>query len=68
MHNTARPETLPKLNEVFSRYTGDCPVYLKIVSPRNWETLLKTERHVSPSKELISEMENILGEGTAILN
>lgn len=68
MHNTAGPETLPKLNEVFSRYTGDCPVYLKIVSPQNWETLLKTERHVSPSKEFISEMENILGEGTAILN
>ena len=68
MRNTARPETLPELNEVFSRYTGDCPVYLKIVSPRNWETLLKTERHVSPSKELISEMENILGEGTTTLN
>jgi len=68
MQNTVRPETLPQLNEVFSRYAGDCPVYLKIVSPRNWETLLKTERNVSPTKELISEMENILGKGTATLN
>lgn len=68
VQNTVRPETLPQLNEVFSRYAGDCPVYLKIVSPRNWETLLKTERNVSPSKELISEMENILGKGTTTLN
>jgi len=68
MQNTVRPETLPQLNEVFSRYAGDCPVYLRIVSPRNWETLLKTERNVSPSKELISEMENILGKGTTTLN
>ncbi len=68
MHNTAKPETLPKLNEIFSRYTGDCPVYLKIISPKNWETILKTERHVIPSEELISEMENLLGEGTTTLN
>lgn len=68
MHNTAEPETLPKLNEIFSRYAGDCPVYLKIVSPQNWETILKTERHVMPSKELISEAEKILGEGSATLN
>jgi DNA polymerase-3 subunit alpha len=68
LKNTASPETLPKLNEIFSKYTGDCPVYLKIVSPQNWETILKTERSVIPSKELISEAENILGKGTAVLN
>ncbi|MBI5097779.1 MAG: DNA polymerase III subunit alpha [Nitrospirae bacterium] len=68
IHNTAQPGTLPKLNEIFSKYTGDCPVYLKIVSPQNWETVLKTERHVIPSKELILEAENILGKGTATLN
>ncbi|RJQ51794.1 MAG: DNA polymerase III subunit alpha [Nitrospiraceae bacterium] len=66
--NTAGPETLPQLNEIFSKYRGDCPVYLKIVSPRNWETVLKTERFVMPSKELISEAEGILGKGSAALN
>ncbi|RJQ14652.1 MAG: DNA polymerase III subunit alpha [Nitrospiraceae bacterium] len=68
MHNTVNPETLPRLNEIFERYTGDCPVYLKIVSPQNWESVLSTNRQVSPSRELISEAENILGEGTVVLN
>lgn len=68
LYSSVSPETLPKLNEIFSRYTGDCPVYLKIVSPRNWETIMKTERCVVPSKELISEAEDILGKGTAVLN
>ncbi|MBI5057634.1 MAG: DNA polymerase III subunit alpha [Nitrospirae bacterium] len=68
MQSTVQPETLPKLNEVFSRYTGDCPVYLKIISPQNWETVLLTGRQVMPSKELIAETENLLGAGTAVLN
>ncbi|RJQ42625.1 MAG: DNA polymerase III subunit alpha [Nitrospiraceae bacterium] len=68
LHNSVNPETLPKLNEIFSRYTGDCPVYLKIISPRKWETILKTERLVMPSQELITEAESILGKGTATLN
>jgi hypothetical protein len=40
---------------------------LKIVSPEHWETLIKTEQQVSPSKEMISEVENILGKGKALL-
>lgn len=68
MRNSAGPETLPMLNEIFLRYTGDCPVYLKIVSPQNWETVLKTERLVMPSKEFITETENLLGKGTVTLN
>ncbi|MBI5407753.1 MAG: DNA polymerase III subunit alpha [Nitrospirae bacterium] len=68
MHNTVNPETLPKLNEIFSRYTGDCPVYLKIVSPQSWETVLTTNRQVLPSKEMISEAESLLGEGTVLLS
>lgn len=68
MYNNTEPATLPKLEEIFSRYTGDCPVYLKIVSPKNWETLLSTDRQVMPSKEMIIETENLLGKGTARLN
>jgi DNA polymerase-3 subunit alpha len=68
MYNNTEPATLPKLEEIFSRYTGDCPVYLKIVSPKNWETILSTNRQVMPSKEMIIETENLLGKGAARLN
>jgi len=68
MYSSTPPETLPKLESIFERYSGDCPVYLKIVSPRKWETLLRTGKHVMPSAELISELERILGKKSAILN
>ncbi len=60
--------TLPMLNEVLSRHTGDCPVFLRIVSPKNWETLLKTNREVMPTPEMLSEAESLLGEGRASLS
>lgn len=68
MYNSTRPEDLPKLDEIFLKYRGDCPVYLKIISPRQWETILLTKRQVIPSEEMILETERILGKGTAILN
>jgi DNA polymerase-3 subunit alpha len=62
-------ENLSNLKNIISRHCGDptVPVYLKIVSPEHWETLIKTEQQVSPSKEMISEVENILGKGKALL-
>jgi DNA polymerase-3 subunit alpha len=68
MHNNTTLETLSKLDNIFLKYSGDCPVYLKIISPKQWEILLLTSRHVTPSMEMISEVENLLGKGTAILN
>ncbi|MBI5740260.1 MAG: DNA polymerase III subunit alpha [Nitrospirae bacterium] len=68
LHSAVDPEALPKLNEIFSRHAGDCPVYLKIVSPQKWETVLKTGTSVKPSPELVLEAEGLLGEGTATLN
>ena len=59
---------LPRLDEVLSRHTGDCPVFLRIVSPENWETLLKTNREVMPTPEMLSEAESLLGEGRASLS
>jgi len=59
---------LPRLDEILSRHTGDCPVFLRIVSPENWETLLKTNREVMPTSEMLSEAESILGEGRASLS
>jgi DNA polymerase-3 subunit alpha len=67
-NNNTKPETLPKLEEILLKYTGNCPVYLKIISPNQWETILLTECHVMPSKDMILEVEELLGEKTAILN
>jgi DNA polymerase-3 subunit alpha len=59
---------LPRLDEVLSKHTGDCPVFLRIVSPQNWETLLKTSREVMATPEMLSEAESLLGEGRASLS
>ncbi|KPJ97723.1 MAG: hypothetical protein AMK71_12720, partial [Nitrospira bacterium SG8_35_4] len=64
----SQSETLSELDRIFSKYTGDCTVYLKIISPKKWETLLKTDRQITPSPEMISEAESLLGKGRAVLN
>lgn len=61
--NDTVPDTLPKLDEIFSKYSGDHRVYLKIISPKNWETVLATDRHITPSEEMLSEVESLLGKG-----
>jgi DNA polymerase-3 subunit alpha len=61
------PGSLERLQEVFKKYSGDCNVYLKIVSPEKWETVLSTDRHVMPSKEMLAEVKDILGEESANL-
>ncbi|HDZ84851.1 MAG TPA: DNA polymerase III subunit alpha [Nitrospirae bacterium] len=68
LYNNTELETLPKIEEVFSRHTGSCPVYLKIINPDNWETIFSTNRQVLPSQDIISEIEEILGERSAVLN
>jgi len=68
LRRDAKPDTLSELDRIFSRYSGDCAVYLKIVSPRNWETVLKTGRQITPSPEMISETESLIGKGNAVLN
>ncbi|MBI4697807.1 MAG: DNA polymerase III subunit alpha [Nitrospirae bacterium] len=61
---------LLRLQDIITQYHDDnsVPVYLKIISPDQWETLIVTNKHVSPGQEIILEVENILGEGTAVLN
>ncbi len=68
MYNNTEPETLPKLKEIFSKYSGGCPVYLKIISPGQWETVLSTNRQVAPSAEMLTETEGLLGKGAARLS
>jgi DNA polymerase-3 subunit alpha len=67
LSNDTDPERLERLQEIFNKYSGDCNVYLKIVSPDKWETLLSTDRHVMPSKEMLAEVKDILGEESANL-
>lgn len=68
LYNNTELETLPKIEEVFSKYSGNCPVYLKIINPGNWETVFSTNRQVLPSQDIILEIEKILGEKSAVLN
>lgn len=68
LYNSTELETLPKIEEVFSKYSGNCPVYLKIINPGNWETVFSTNRQVVPSQDIILEIEKILGEKSAVLN
>jgi DNA polymerase-3 subunit alpha len=68
IHNTISIEDLSKLKDIFLKYSGNCQVYLKIISPKQWEILLSTDRYVVPSTEMISEVENLLGKGTTIIN
>lgn len=47
---------------------GQVPVYLKIISPSEWETLIVTGQHVNPTAEMITDVENIIGKGKAVLS
>jgi hypothetical protein len=68
LYNSTGQEKLPAIEEVLGKYKGDCPVYLKIVSEKEWETILSTDRQVDPSKEMMVEIKNILGEESTALN
>ncbi|MDH3259134.1 MAG: hypothetical protein OEM19_06695, partial [Deltaproteobacteria bacterium] len=59
LFNNTRPETLPELEKIFLKYSGDHRVYLKIISPKNWETLLSTDRHVLPSEDMLIEVKEL---------
>ena len=68
LYNSTEMEMLPKIEEIFARHSGNCPVYVKIINPDNWETVFSTNRQVLPSQDVISEIEEILGEKSAVLN
>ncbi|MBI4688119.1 MAG: DNA polymerase III subunit alpha [Nitrospirae bacterium] len=68
LYNNTASESLTKLNDVLMRHTGECPVYLKIISPQNWESVVLTDRQVLPSEEMLLEIEGILGKGAAALS
>jgi DNA polymerase-3 subunit alpha len=67
LRDDADVSDLPKLKDIISKYNGECNVFLKIISPDAWEMLLRTNSRVLPSKEMLSEVEELLGKGAAIL-
>ena len=69
MHTDTNMQYLSQLKDILLRHsdTEAVPVRLKIISPEQWEALILTNQHVSPSQEMISEIEHILGKGQAVL-
>ncbi|MBI5026264.1 MAG: DNA polymerase III subunit alpha [Nitrospirae bacterium] len=61
-------ENLIRLKEIILRYSGNCPVYLRITSPNHWETIASTALGVAPSKEMVMEVENLMGKGTVVVS
>ncbi len=47
---------------------GQVQVYLKVISPSRWETVIVTGQHVNPTDEMMTEVENIIGKGRAVLS
>ena len=61
MYNTTTLDTVPKIETILSDYSGNCPVYLKIISPGQWETLISTDQNILPSDEMILAIQTLLG-------
>ncbi|MEK7308493.1 MAG: DNA polymerase III subunit alpha [Nitrospirota bacterium] len=70
LYANTEAEHLEKLKNILSKYSGSnsVNVHLKIISPEQWETLILTGQHVTPSNGMISEIEEFLGKGTATLS
>jgi len=70
LNTNADLRELSNLKDILLKNKDDypVPVYLKIISPRHWETLILTGQHVTPTEKMILEIENLLGKGTVALN
>jgi DNA polymerase-3 subunit alpha len=62
-------DDLLKVKDILLRYKGDIPVYLRLQNPTRKESLISVGREirVSPSDQLISEIESVLGAGAVSL-
>ncbi|GAB4542475.1 MAG: DNA polymerase III subunit alpha [Thermodesulfovibrionia bacterium] len=67
MYKTMDDSNLLKLRDILSRYSGDCPLYIKVVSEGEWEAVLATTQYITPSEEMIAEVKGLLGEKAVIL-
>jgi DNA polymerase III subunit alpha len=62
-------EDLIKVKEILLRYQGSIPVFLRLQNPSRPDSLISVGREirVSPSEQLISEIESVLGAGVVSL-
>ena len=68
VNNSTDINKLSELDKIFIKHSGKHSVYLKIISPNYWETLLMTDRNIKPSEDMLKEVEDLLGHGTAVLS
>ncbi len=63
-------DIVSKLLDVFKHHTGDCPTTFLLIYPQEYQVFLKapTEYHVAPTKEFISDVEELLGKGSVKIN
>jgi DNA polymerase-3 subunit alpha len=62
-------DDLVKVKNILLRYKGDIPIYLRLRNPSRKESLISVGRdiRVTPSDQLISEIESVLGAGSVSL-
>jgi DNA polymerase-3 subunit alpha len=62
-------DDLLRVKDILLRYKGDVPVYLRLANPTRKESLVSVGREirVSPSDQLISDIESLLGAGAVSL-
>ncbi len=63
-------DDLLKVKDILIRYQGTVPVYLRLQNPTRKDSLISVGREirVTPSDQLISEIESVLGAGTVSLS
>ena len=63
-------DDLLKVKDILVRFKGEIPVYLRLQSPSRQESLISVGRdiRVTPSDQLITEIEAVLGDGSVSLN
>jgi DNA polymerase III subunit alpha len=61
---------LLKVKDILLRFKGDIPVFLRLQNPSRRDSLISVGREirVTPSDQLISEIESLLGDGSVSLN
>jgi DNA polymerase-3 subunit alpha len=63
-------DDLLKVKDILLRFKGDIPVFLRLQNPSRKDSLISVGREirVTPSDQLISEIEALLGDGSVSLN
>jgi DNA polymerase-3 subunit alpha len=63
-------DDLLKVKDILVRYKGSIPVYLRLQNPTRKDSLISVGRdiRVTPSDQLVSEIESVLGAGAVSLH